>query len=762
MLNILFATLLLQSPAGTPKATLDPTELPIPFQRYTTTDQLGRTVTFYLSRPPKDNPKAKLPMVLFISGSGSQSLFNKQGDRINGGIQNLLYGLANKQVRIVCVEKPGVKFLDKPTRPGGATESAEEFRREHTLPRWAEANIAALRAVWTLPDIDSSKTLVLGHSEGAITASFVAAELPQVTHVAPLAGAGPTQLYSLAALAAEPRPGDKPGDADQRREQMYEGLKKVLADPDSITSYWLGHPHRRWSSFLKHNSTELLLRSKAKVYLAHGTADSASYIGELDVLRAELAAHGRDFVVERLEGLTHSYTKPNAPPGPPQEMQALFGRILGWFLGKQPDAATSSTTISIDKAIAAQYFDEAKKLWKEDGGQLWGKSLSGAMLFVDPKTRDVVANQADAEGLLKPEGSVFVGKLPTNIFIANYARSWAGVKWVIIIWPLPEDRASRSVLMMHESWHRIQNEVGLPAASPNLNHLDQMKARYWLQLEWRALTAALLKTNQERRLAIEDALLFRRQRHILYPNDSAPEMSLEMNEGMAEYSGIKLSGMSAGEQQLYAAKKLEEQPAQVGSFLRTFAYLSGPPYGLLLDARDDQWRKSAKPDTNLGLLLSRAYDMKLPTLTESELELRAERYQSKQLKAKEEEREKLRLLEVAKAKVRYVDGPVLILPLVKMQYSFTYANLIPIDGIGIVYPTMHITDEWGALDATKGALLGSDFKTARVPAPTSKDDAIAGDGWKLTLKPGWRLVPGSRQGDYTLKKENGAKPGEKS
>ncbi|HQR07199.1 MAG TPA: hypothetical protein PLN21_10275 [Gemmatales bacterium] len=755
MYTILFATLMLQQPDVPPKAILDPTELPIPFQRYTTTDQLGRTITFYLSRSPKDNPKAKLPAVLFIGGSGSQSLFSKHGDRISGGLQNLLFSQGGKQVRIVCVEKPGVKFLDLPSRPGGAMGSTEEFRREHTLPRWAEANIAALRAVWTLPDIDSSKTLVVGHSEGAITASFVAAELPQVSHVAPLAGAGPTQLYSLAALAAEPRAGDKPGDANNRREQMYEEWKKVLADPDSITTYWLGHPHRRWSSFLKHNSTELLLRSKAKVYLAHGTADSASYIGELDVLRAELAAQGRDFVAERLDGLTHGYTKPNATPGPPQEMQALFGRILSWFL----DARQPLT--GIDKALAARYFAEAQNLWKNDAGQMWGKALDGAMLFVDPKTREVVANQADAEGLLKVEGNVFTGKLPASIGIANYARTWAGVKWVIIIWPLPEDRAARSVLMMHESWHRIQNDVGLPAASPNLNHLDQMNARYWLQLEWRALTAALLKTNQERRQAIEDALLFRRQRHILYPKDSAPEMSLEMNEGMAEYSGIKLSGMSAGEQQLYAARKLEEQPARVGSFLRTFAYLSGPPYGLLLDARDDQWRKSVKPDTDLGVLLGKAYEIKLPTLAESELESRAERYLSKQLKVTEEEREKSRLREVAKAKARYVEGPVLILPLVKMQFSFTYANMVPVEGVGTVYPTMQLTDEWGSLDAGKGALMGSDFKTARVPAPTAKDDPITGDGWKLTLKPGWKLAPGSRQGDYTIKKDKVEQPEKK-
>ena len=88
MLSI-FLTLLLTQ-AEPPKATLDPAELSIPFQRYTTTDKLGRTITFYLSRTDGGEKSAKLPVVLFIGGSGSQSLFSQRGERISGGIQNLL------------------------------------------------------------------------------------------------------------------------------------------------------------------------------------------------------------------------------------------------------------------------------------------------------------------------------------------------------------------------------------------------------------------------------------------------------------------------------------------------------------------------------------------------------------------------------------------------------------------------------------------------------------------------------------------------
>jgi hypothetical protein len=168
--------------------------LGIPFQRFTTQDTLGRTITFYLSVPSKE-AAGKCPVALFVQGSGCQSLFKKQGDAIQGGLQNLLLKEVKGRARVLVVEKPGVKFLDAPPKPGSTEGASEEFLKEHTLSRWAEANVAALQAAWTLPGIDDSRTLAVGHSEGAIVVARVAAELPKVTHVASLAGGGPTQLF---------------------------------------------------------------------------------------------------------------------------------------------------------------------------------------------------------------------------------------------------------------------------------------------------------------------------------------------------------------------------------------------------------------------------------------------------------------------------------------------------------------------------------------------------------------------------------------
>jgi dienelactone hydrolase len=317
--------------AGPPHLEAEAAQLGIPFHRYTTTDTLGRTITLYLSAPPANG--TRLPVVLFIQGSGCQSLFRKVGDRIGGGYHTLLAQEAQGKARVLAVEKPGVNYLDAPARPGSTQGASETFLREHTLPRWAEANAAALRAAWALPDVDATRTLAVGHSEGGIVAARVAAEVPQVTHVATLAGGGPTQLFDFVTNAARARPGDQPGDAEKRAQAVYDAWTQIRQDPESITQFWLGHPYRRWSSFLGHSVTGELLRGQARVYAAAGVQDAVIPVAAHDALVAELRAHGRDVTAERLEGADHGFRTEAMPQGSPEGMRAGGGRVLRWFLG---------------------------------------------------------------------------------------------------------------------------------------------------------------------------------------------------------------------------------------------------------------------------------------------------------------------------------------------------------------------------------------------------------------------------------------------
>ncbi len=103
-----------------------------------------------------------------------------------------------------------------------------------------------------------------------------------------------------------------------------------------------------------------------------------------------------------------------------------------------------------------------------------------------------------------------MGTLPASIGLANTAIDWDGHKWTIILWPLPSDRNQRLALMLHESFHRIQDAIHGQSREPSSRRLD---GRYYLQLEWRALTAALKSGMTGQRRAVE------------------------MNEGLAEIYG---------------------------------------------------------------------------------------------------------------------------------------------------------------------------------------------------------------------------------
>src|SRR5436190_23048533 len=104
------------------------------------------------------------------------------------------------------------------------------------------------------------------------------------------------------------------------------------------------------------------------------------------------------------------------------QISALFVSVATFAL---PAVAAEP---AIELRRARQYFDEARALAQKDGGKLWGQSLAGPLLFADRKSRQVVANERDPEGLLQANGDVFVGQLPDRQPIANSSLTWAGVK----------------------------------------------------------------------------------------------------------------------------------------------------------------------------------------------------------------------------------------------------------------------------------------------------------------------------------------------
>src|SRR5215213_2223593 len=410
----------------------------------------------------------------------------------------------------------------------------------------------------------------------------------------------------------------------------------------------------------------------------------------------------------------------------------------------------------IDTKLAAQYFRQLKQTSDRDGGKTWGLALYGPVMFVDPRTGKAVANQADLEHKLVPQDRVFIGKLPCEISPANTAIDWAGVHWTMVMWPVAEFRQARERLLLHECFHRLQEKLGLPARDAVNSHLDTLNGRIWIQMEWRALERALRQTGPARTAAIADALLFRAYRRTLFPDSAKNENALELNEGLAEYTGVRLSSADLQET-VVRADIILRQARNNPTFARSFAYISGPAYGALLDLSGKPWRVNVKPTTDLGQLLQQRYGVRIG-VSETAARAAMSRYEGEEIVTVETQQEQRRTREIAEARKKFLDGPVLILSLTDdVRYSYDPNNVIGIDASNTVYPTMRLVDAWGVLTVSNGAWLERDatghLVRARVPAPADLSARpLKGEGWTLELTTGWEVVPGERSGDVMIRK----------
>ncbi len=435
-------------------------------------------------------------------------------------------------------------------------------------------------------------------------------------------------------------------------------------------------------------------------------------------------------------------------------IQAVVTLLFGAVLVAGTRAAESDIELldcALTPEIARQCFAEARQVCEADSGRLWGVSLCGPILLADPKTHAVIANQADREGLLKSQDGVYVGTLPEDETIAGTLKQWAGVSWVMLPWPLPKESRERMHFFAHEMFHRVQGQLKLTAPDEPAPHLNTRDGRIWLQLEWRALRAALKSSGPDRARAASDALLFRAYRRALFSGAATAERAQEFAEGLAEYTGVRLSADSESAAIERALRNVERAKGWP-SFTRSFAYVSGPLYGLLLDHAKSDWRRDLSPEHDLGGLLQGALSISLPEKPEAEAKVHAKAYGVEQLTAAETARAEAWQKRIEEYRRRFVTGPLLVVPIRSMQFQFDPRDVHPLDDLGKVYPVMKMTDAWGILNVTGGALIANDWSKVVVPAPPElQARPLIGDGWTLELAAGWEVQAGQRSRDWVVR-----------
>jgi hypothetical protein len=386
-----------------------------------------------------------------------------------------------------------------------------------------------------------------------------------------------------------------------------------------------------------------------------------------------------------------------------------------------------------DYRLQAAAATELRQLCTADAGQLWGRDLCGPLMIVDPSTRQAWATQRDNQGVLNrttADGG-WTGALPQGVPVANASVNWGGVQWIMIVGPLPADATERRVLLMHEAWHRIQEGLGLAPRTSENRHLETERGRYLMRLELRALATAMLSNGRARREAASDALAFRMARHAAFPESAAAEASLDRNEGLASYTGVKLG--AALQAALHSARTLDAYDRHQ-AFARAYAYASGPAYGLLLDEYTPNWRATLNGYAPADLLVG---PLRVQALSNRNLQRRAERYGGPRVADEERTRAEARRELVAALRARFT-GPRLELPLARMQFEFDPTRVTPVEGLGSVYQTLTLRDVWGEFRATEGALISADF--TRLTASSPAVGGLYGPGWTLHLAPGYHMT----------------------
>ena len=191
------------------------------------------------------------------------------------------------------------------------------------------------------------------------------------------------------------------------------------------------------------------------------------------------------------------------------------------------------------------------------------------------------------------------------------------------------------------------------------------------------------------------------------------------------------------------------------SFVRSFAYGTGPALGLLLDRWLPGWHPRFLKGASMAALLREAVGESDASAVEH-----ARPYGYAAVRAAEEERAQRRLATIARYRERLITGRRVVFPADNVNRSFDPNELVPLDSSGTIYPTGTFQGPWGTLTVTDGALLSADYRQLVVSAPDALAPTdgsarrVTGNGWTLDLGEGWviALAPGVREGSFEVRR----------
>ncbi|NBG66875.1 alpha/beta hydrolase family protein [Acidiluteibacter ferrifornacis] len=251
---------------------------------------------------------------------------NRNGQIVSTSGQMPWFSVGQEKYRVLIVEKPGIKYLQK-----GESKS---FDHKFSLESWSNTIVNAIDYVTQNEKIDKDKILLAGHSEGGVVASRVANLMKdKISNVAIMAGEGPSQLYSLYKFADDGTffntKEHNMSTSEERINYVKEKWNNILADPTNTEKKFWGFTYLRWSSLLQTSVIDELSNYNGKILILQGTADRAVYPESATIAYTILLTKGKNVELKLIENADHSFNILDKPETDGWKM--VIEKIIQWF-----------------------------------------------------------------------------------------------------------------------------------------------------------------------------------------------------------------------------------------------------------------------------------------------------------------------------------------------------------------------------------------------------------------------------------------------
>jgi pimeloyl-ACP methyl ester carboxylesterase len=170
-----------------------------------------------------------------------------------------------------------------PDRSTGMFGCSREFHLANNPDQWAadHANFIAAQLAGASPP--PKNVVLVGVSEGALSAIKIAARAPQVTHLAIIGAGAYPMRRSLATLAQK----------GAIRFDVEAGWKEIAAEPASIDKNWYGNPYRWWTDVMDIDPLPDLLKLDMPILLGIGERDESVPVESARFLASQFEVAGK-------------------------------------------------------------------------------------------------------------------------------------------------------------------------------------------------------------------------------------------------------------------------------------------------------------------------------------------------------------------------------------------------------------------------------------------------------------------------------------